>query len=85
MKAVIEIMSENFATKADFRELGWKIDSLETRLESKIQALDSKLDSSLKELEYKLTIKLGSMMALSIGVTATVVTTLVKLLPSGIH
>jgi len=67
-------MNENFATKADIksemRELRWEI-----------QTLDSKFESRFKEIEYKLTIKLGSMMALSIGFTAT----LVKLISIGGH
>ena len=74
MKLLVETMNENFATKSDFKELGWKIEKLET-----------KLDSSLKELEYKLTIKLatilGTMMTFAIGLTAAVV----KLLPATGH
>ena len=70
IKLLVETMNENFATKADLKELGWQ-------LQSEIK----RLDSSLKELEYKLTIKLGTMMALSIGVTAT----LVRLLPAAGH
>ena len=63
-------MNENFATKADLKEVGWK-------LESKIRSLES----SLKEMEYRLTIKLGTVMALSIGIT----TTLVKIIPTTGH
>ena len=70
MKALIEMMSENFATKIDLKELEWKLDS---RMQG--------IESSVKELEYKLTIKLGSMMALSIGVAVT----LVKLITSVGH
>ena len=81
IRAVIDIMNENLATKADLRELEFKLreelKAVEWRLDSRINTLES----NLREMEYKLTIKLGSMMALSIGVTAT----LVRLLPSGIH
>ena len=65
-----------------------KIQVLDTKIDSKFQALDTKIDSkvqslesNIKEMEYKLTIKLGTLMALSIGITAT----LVKLLPSAGH
>jgi hypothetical protein len=83
LKLLVDTMNENFATKADFKELKWEMQSVETRLDSKILALDSKfeskfqsLESSIKEMEYKLTIKLGTMMALSIGITGTLVTLL---------
>ena len=78
MKLLIDIMNENFATKSDLKELEFRLESklhgTESRLESRMQSLES----GMKELEYKLTIKLGTMMTLAIGVTAT----LVKLLPA---
>ncbi|MDR3608741.1 MAG: hypothetical protein P4M08_15360 [Oligoflexia bacterium] len=67
MKVLIDVMNENFATKSDLAELGFKFEKLE-----------SKVESSMRELEYRLTIKLGTMLTLAIGVTAT----LVKLLGS---
>jgi predicted nucleic acid-binding Zn-ribbon protein len=89
MRLLIDIMNENFATKADLKsemlairtelkDVEWRLDSKIQAVGTKIQSLDTKLDSSLKEMEYKLTIKLGTLMALSIGVTAT----LVKLIPT---
>ncbi len=71
MKLLIDIMNENFATKSDMKEL-------ELRLDSRIHSLELKTESGFKELEYKLTIKLGTMITVAIGVTAT----LVKLLPN---
>ncbi len=80
MKVLIDVMNENFATKSDVKELDLKLDSTAQRLESKISAVEAKLDSvalrfesSLREMEYKLTIKLGTMIGLAIGVTATIV------------
>jgi hypothetical protein len=58
----VDVMNENFATKSDIADLKWST-------ESKFQALES----TMKEIEYKLTIKLGTLMAISIGVTATLV------------
>ena len=81
MKFLVEAMNENFATKLDIHELKSELKAelkqVEWRLDSKIQTLES----NIREMEYKLTIKLGSMMALSIGLTAT----LVKMLQSGTH
>jgi hypothetical protein len=66
VKVLIDVMNENFAAKSDIRELDLKLDSVAQRLESKV-------DSAIRELEYKMTIKLGTMMTLAIGVTATIV------------
>jgi hypothetical protein len=71
VKLLIDSMNENLATKSDFS-------ALKQELDMKIESTKLELRSEIRELEYKLTIKLGSMMALAIGVTAT----LVKILPS---
>ena len=82
-------MNEKFATNADIKETELK---LESKLDYVVQKLESailttrkeselkfeKLESSIREVEYKMTIKLGAMMTIAIGVTAT----LVKLLPN---
>ena len=44
-------------------------DSFATK--SDLNSMTQKLESSIRELEYKMTIKLGAMMTLAIGVTAT--------------
>ena len=67
VKLLIEVMNENFATKSDLKEIDLKLDSVAQRLEA-----------TIREVEYKMTIKLGAMMTLAIGVTAT----LMKLLPN---
>ena len=64
-------MNEKFIKRSDLKKL-------ETKLNPKILSLELKTESGFKKLEYKLTIKLGTLMTLAIGVTAT----LVKLLPS---
>jgi hypothetical protein len=55
------------------KELNSKIDSAVKELNSKIDSNALKFESSLREMEYKLTIKLGTMLTLAIGVTATIV------------
>lgn len=88
MKLLIDIMNENFATKSDLKELELRLGSKIQGVESNIHSLELKTESGFretelkfKELEYKLTIKLGTMMTLAVGVTAT----LVKLLPAFGH
>jgi len=99
LKALIDMINENVATKSDlnmaaqkldakidssfqtldakidsnFQTLNAKIDSSVQTLEGKIEKLDTKIETGLREMEYKITIKLGTLMALSIGVTAAVV------------
>jgi hypothetical protein len=79
MKVLIDVMNENFATKSDMKELELKLDSSVVRLESKIDSTVQKFESAIREMEYKITIKLGAMLTLAIGVTATIV----KLIQSG--
>lgn len=64
--------------KGDISELRNELKGEIKELRSEVKSEVMRLESSIKEMEYKLTIKLGSMMALAIGVTAT----LVKILPS---
>ena len=64
VKILIEVMNENFATKADVNEMV-------TRLGSRIDKLESTVQSSIKELDYRLTIKLGAMITIAMGSTVT--------------
>jgi hypothetical protein len=77
VKILRDVMNENFATRTDLKlevdRLENKIDSLGHKLDSRIDSLESRFQSSLRELEYKITIKLGTMITLAIGVTATIV------------
>ncbi len=60
LNLLIEAMTENFATKADLKEL-------EMKMESGFQSMDLKLQL----LESRLTIKLGAMMAVLLGAAVT--------------
>lgn len=62
VKLFIDVMNETFATKSDFKELELKLDASTFRLES-----------AIREMDYKLTIKLGAMLTVAIGATATVI------------
>ena len=78
VKLLIDVMNENFATKSDLKETETRLTSaiLDTRKEADFKF--ERLEASIREVEYKMTIKLGTMMTLAIGVTAT----LMKLLPN---
>ncbi len=69
----MELMDRNFATKADFKEQYFmtKADQMELRHEFKTQV--DELRHDVNKLESKLTIKLGIMMAASIGIVSTIV------------
>jgi len=62
MKVLIEIMDDNFVTKADLKEL-------EAKMELKFQGVGH----AIEKLEYRLTIKLGTMLTLAIGVMTAIV------------
>jgi hypothetical protein len=64
LKILIEVMNDNFATKSDLKEL-------ELRMDHRFQVQTQTLESKIQTIEYRLTIKLGTLMALSIGLTAT--------------
>ena len=81
LRLLVETMNENFAIKSDLKELEWKLESKINTMESRLDLRIQSLESSIKEMEYKLTIKLGSMMAIAIGVTAT----LVRIIPGVGH
>ena len=78
---LIDLMNENFATKADLTttESALRFDMSGLRadlsaLRSDMNAMEQSIRSDMRELEYKL----STMMTIAIGVTAT----LVKLIPS---
>jgi hypothetical protein len=64
VKVLIEVMNDNFATKSDLK---MEIDSLRNEMHSGF----NELKSEMRELEYKLTIKLGVMLTVAVGATAT--------------
>ena len=75
-EALVEIVDERLASKQDILELKRDIKELETTLKRDMKELETTFKRDIKELEMRLTIRLGTMMAISIAV----VVTLVKLL-----
>jgi deoxyribodipyrimidine photolyase-like uncharacterized protein len=63
------LIEDTLATKQDMRHL-------EHRLEHKIKDLDHRLGHKIKDLETKLTLRLGTMMAVGIGILATLMSIL---------
>lgn len=60
------LIEDKLATKNDLIEL-------ELNLRRDIKELESNLHRDMKELEYRIVIKLGALIAFSIGVVATLV------------
>jgi len=72
------------ATKGDLRELEMRTDSkfellrkdinsFEQRIDSKMESLEQRIGSKMESLEQRMIIKLGSMLAVAVGVIAAVV------------
>ena len=72
-EALVEIVDERLATKQDILELKRDIKELETTLKRDMKELETTFKRDIKELEMRLTIRLGTMMAISIAVVATLV------------
>jgi hypothetical protein len=78
LKILIEVMNDNFATKSDLKI---EIDALRNEMRSGFAEVRSgfngvksgfnEIRSEMRELEYKLTIKLGVMLTVAVGATAT--------------
>lgn len=75
--AEAELIEARLATKRDLKEvevaLKRDLKEVEAKLTRAIEALRADVQRDLKDLEYRLTIRLGGMMALAIGVVATLV------------
>ncbi len=76
----MELMDQNFATKADFKEHYFmtKTDQMEMKAQFDELRHDMKtrfieVDAKLDKLESRLTVKLGIMMAASIGIVSTII------------
>lgn len=53
-----------------------RFQSVDAQMDSRFQSVEARfstIDSKFQELEYKLTIKLGTMMVLAVGLTATMI------------
>jgi len=83
-EALAEIVDERLATKQDILELKRDIKELETTLKRDMKELETTFKRDMKDLEttfkrdmkeldMRLTIRLGTMMAISIAVVATLV------------
>ena len=71
IKSQYELIKENVATKDDIVRLSSEIKVLEAKFETKFTTLESKfenLETKFDGLEDKMTIKLGSIMAIGIGI-----------------
>jgi uncharacterized protein (DUF1800 family) len=67
----MRLESSILATKSEIKETEMRLESSILATRSEIKETEMRLESSIREVEYKLTIKLGAMMTLAIGVTAT--------------
>ena len=74
----MDLMDQNFATKADFREhyLMTKNDlkALQTEFKSDMKNLQTEFKSDMKDLEHRLTVRLGIMLASSISLISALIT-----------
>lgn len=68
---LVDVMDQNFATKADLKDLEHRMDIRFSDLKSEMDLRFSKVESKFQELEYKLTIKLGAMLTVAVGAIAT--------------
>lgn len=73
MNLLIEIMTENFATKADIEKVLEKM-ATKADLESKIHSLELKTEIGFRDLENKLTVRMGTMFV----ATITILTVIMK-------
>lgn len=80
----MDLMDQNFATKADFKEHYFmtKTDlkevqngmkNLENKLQTEIKDLRTEVKADMKELEHNLTVRLGIILAASVGVISAIV------------
>lgn len=80
MNLLIEVMNENFATKADLEKA---VANLATKvelrgLESKIHSLELKTEIGFRDLENKLTLRMGAMFMATITIQTVVLTLIMK-------
>ncbi len=77
-----EKQKQELATKGDlhetFKDLDNKIDKVEARLESKINTLELKMEKMELRLKHDLTIRLGAMLAASVGLIALILRFMLK-------
>lgn len=80
----MDLMDQNFATKSDFKEHYFmtktdlkevqnEMKDLKNELQTQIKDLRIEVKADMKELEHNLTVRLGVMLAASIGIISTIV------------
>ncbi len=69
----MKLESVILGVKSDLKETEMRFESNLKETEMRLESLIVANKSEIKELDYKLTIKLGTMMTVAIGATATIV------------
>ena len=62
---LLEIMDNKFATKDD-------LEKLRTQMVNEFEKVHTKMDYGFRDLEQRMTIKLGSMMVITVGVMTAI-------------
>ena len=81
----MDLMDQNFATKSDFKEHYFmtkndlkdvqnEMKELKNEIQSEMKELTNEFKTDLKDLEYRLTVRLGVMLAGSIGIISALIT-----------
>ena len=81
----MDLMDQNFATKADFKEhyfmtkndlkdVQVEMKELKTEIQSEMKELKTEFKVDIKDLEQRLTVRLGIMLASSIGIISAIIT-----------
>jgi hypothetical protein len=70
------LIEDTLATKADVLDLEHKLEHKINHLEHSLTHTEHRLENKIKDLETKLTLRLGTMMAVGIGILATLMSIL---------
>jgi len=81
----MDLMDQNFATKADFKEHYFmtkndlkdvqnEMKELRNELQTEMKDLKTEFKTDMKDLEHRLTVRLGVMLAGSIGIISALIT-----------
>ena len=80
----MDLMDQNFATKADFKEHYFmtkndlkdvqnEMKELKSEIQNEMKDLKSSFKTEIKDLEHRLTVRLGVMLASSIGIISALI------------
>ena len=70
----MDLMDQNFATKADFKEHYFMTKHDLKNVQNEMKEMKTELQSDIKDLEHRLTLRLGVMLASSIGIISALIT-----------